>query len=82
MVLFASEAKTPTRCRCSYTHRCTVMGAKLDDGKIVVTKLIAIKLYDGNRRHGFDLYDGHHRHEVAFHDGNHRHDVVIRRSTS
>ena len=45
-----------------------------DDGNIIVTEVIATKLYDGNHRHGLALYDGNHRHGVAFHDGNHRHD--------
>ena len=51
-----------------------IMGAELDDGKIIVTKVIATKLYDGNIRHGIALYDGNNRHEVALHDGNNRHD--------
>ena len=51
-----------------------IIGAELDDGQIIVTKVIATTLYDGNHRHGVALYDGHHRHEVAFHDANTRHD--------
>ena len=50
------------------------MGAKLDDGKIIFTEVIATKLYDGNNCHGLALYDGNNRHGVAFHDGNNRHD--------
>ena len=56
------------------SHTALTMGAELDDGKIIVTKVIATKLYDGNNRHGLALYDGNNRHEVALHDGNHRHD--------
>ena len=52
------------------------MGAELDDGKIIVMKVIATKLYDGNNRHGIALYDCNNRHEVAFHDGSHRHEKV------
>ena len=52
------------------------MGAKLDDGKIIVTQVIATKLYDGNNRHEITLYDGNNRHAVAFHDGNNRHDTA------